>query len=59
MVIKEIAKEIKDTDNVVVNILKDMILDFKRVCKKQRIIITMLVLSNIISIIPLIYSILK
>ena len=46
MLIDEIAKEIRDSDDIIVNILKDTIEDFKKYLKTVKIIIT--ILSTII-----------
>ena len=42
MLIDEIAKEIRDSDDIIVNILKDTIEDFKKYLKTVKIIITIL-----------------
>ena len=42
MLIDEIVKEIRDSDNIIVNILKDIIEDFKIYLKTVKIIITIL-----------------
>ncbi len=46
MLIDEIAKEIRDSDDIIVNILKNTIEDFKKYLKTVKIIIT--ILSTII-----------
>ena len=42
MLIDEIVKEIKDSDDIILNILKDTIEDFKKYLKTAKIIITIL-----------------
>lgn len=42
MLIDEITKEIKDSDDIIANILKDTIEDLKKYLKTAKIIITIL-----------------
>ena len=48
MLIDEIAKEIRDSDDIIVNILKNTIEDFKKYLKTVKIIITILLAIIII-----------
>jgi len=56
--ILEVVNEIKISKSVAINLLKDMVGDYKKICKKQWIIITTFAISNILLTLYIVFSIL-
>ena len=54
--INNIIKEIQTSENVAINLLHDIVKDFREICKKQRIVIVISMLVNLTFILYYIFN---